>query len=175
MSPGVCRYQAIDFVHDFAGDLKMQRMRMFSGWAVGMVVLGAAAAAPATPAFVTHGPGDPVFNVPGATQRDPLQPRESETIRAYFKTGPSFSYTSVAVYYTTDGSEPVGSKGIPNPGTLVLLSFGPDIKVNFPVQRTAGRRHRRLVGGGLSAVGLGLCHPDPLQDRRVGRQCGRFA
>jgi GH15 family glucan-1,4-alpha-glucosidase len=131
MSPGVCRYQAIDFVHDFAGDLKMQRMRMFSGWAVGMVVLGAAAAAPATPAFVTHGPGDPVFNVPGATQRDPLQPRESETIRAYFKTGPSFSYTSVAVYYTTDGSEPVGSKGIPNPGTLVLLSFGPDIKVNF--------------------------------------------
>jgi len=96
-----------------------------------VVFLCAAAAAQATPAYVAHNPGDGVFNNPGATQRTPLQPREDETVRAYAKMGPSFSYTSVAVYYTTDGSTPNGTKGVGQVGTLVLLSYGPDIKVNF--------------------------------------------
>lgn len=85
----------------------------------------------ATPNYVAHNPGDGVFNNPGATQREPLQPREDETVKAYIKTGPSFSYTSVAVYYTVDGSTPNGTKGVGQVGTLVLLGFGPGAPVNF--------------------------------------------
>ncbi len=63
--------------------------------------------------------------------RNPETPREDQVVDLYFKIAPSFSYTSVAVYYTDDGSTPGGSKGIPLPGTMVLLSYGPDIRVNF--------------------------------------------
>jgi len=88
-------------------------------------------AALATPNYVAHNPGDGVFNNPGATQREPLQPRDGEAVKAYVKMGPSFSYMSVAVYYTVDGSTPGGSKGVGQVGTLVLLSFGADVRVNF--------------------------------------------
>jgi len=98
-------------------------------WAV--CVCCAASTGSAAPNYVAHNPADGVFNNPGATQRTPLQPREDETVYGYFKTGPSFSYTSAAVYYTDDGSTPNGTKGVGQVGTLVLLSYGPDIKVNF--------------------------------------------
>ncbi|MCB9866671.1 MAG: hypothetical protein H6816_08575 [Phycisphaerales bacterium] len=98
-------------------------------WAV--CVCCAASTGSAAPNYVAHNPADGVFNNPGATQRTPLQPREDETVYGYFKTGPSFSYTSAAVYYTDDGSTPSGTKGVGSVGTFVLLSYGPDIKVNF--------------------------------------------
>lgn len=95
------------------------------------MVLGAGSSALAVPAYVSHDPANGVFNAPGVTQRDALQPREGKLVSLYFKTGPSFSYTSAAVYWTDDGSTPNGSKGMAFGSTNVLLSFGPDIRVNF--------------------------------------------
>ncbi|MCG8406393.1 MAG: hypothetical protein MI923_14435 [Phycisphaerales bacterium] len=86
----------------------------------------------AAPDFVLHDPGSQVFDQPsGVTMRTPLSPREDEGVNAYIKIGPSFTYNAVAVYYTDDGTEPQGSLGIPQPGTLVLLSFGPNQNVSF--------------------------------------------
>ena len=96
------------------------------------VCLLIASSASADPDFVLHTPDAQVYNQdPGVTMREPYIPREDETVDIYFKTGPSFTYDSVAIYYTTDGSTPTGSKGMPNGSTMVLLSYGPDIKVNF--------------------------------------------
>jgi hypothetical protein len=84
------------------------------------------------PGLVAHEPASAVFGEPASTtQRAPLAPREGEATRLWIKIGPSFSYDAVAIYFTTDGSDPQGSRGIPQPGTRVLLSFGPDIKVGF--------------------------------------------
>ncbi len=102
-------------------------------WVIGLAVVGLmASVAQATPDYVEHAPGFQVFNqAAGVTMRNPETPREGETVDLYIKIGPSFSYTSVAVYYTDDGSTPNGSKGIPSAGTMVLLNYGPDIRVTF--------------------------------------------
>lgn len=88
--------------------------------------LGACLAAGAwgAPSFVTHDPSSGVFGEAGdVTQREPGIPRESEAVDLWIKTGPSFSYDAVAVYYTLDGSPPAGTQGVAgNPSTLVLTS-----------------------------------------------------
>jgi GH15 family glucan-1,4-alpha-glucosidase len=83
-----------------------------------------------SPAFVSHDPGAGVFSQ-SVTQRTPELPREGDAVELWVKIGPSFSYDSVAVYYTTDGSNPSGSRGIPNGTTNVLLSFGPAPEIIF--------------------------------------------
>jgi len=86
----------------------------------------------AVPNFVTHTPGNGVFNQPvDVTQREPLTPREGEAVALWVKMGPSFSYDQVAVYYTTDGSAPSGSQGAGFGNTTVLRSVGPGPAVNF--------------------------------------------
>ena len=81
------------------------------------------------PDFVTHDPASGVFGEAGATQRTPVSPRESESVRVWIKTGPSFSYDAVAVYYTLDGSPPSGFQGTPgNPSTQALTSAAGQIQ-----------------------------------------------
>ncbi|MFH1417521.1 MAG: glycosyl hydrolase family 65 protein [Planctomycetota bacterium] len=106
--------------------------------ALALVLLICAPAA-ATPDYVEHTPNVQVYNQSaGVTMRNPKTPREGEAVDLYFKIAPSFSYTSVAVYYTDDGSTPDGSKGVPSPGTMVLLSYGPDIRVTFLYNEPVG-------------------------------------
>lgn len=54
--------------------------------------------------------------------RQPSLPREGESVNVWARVGYSFFYTDVAVYYTTDGTNPVGSKGVPTGSTQVLRS-----------------------------------------------------
>lgn len=78
----------------------------------------------ATPATVEHAPSSAVYGeAAGTTQREPERPREAEAVDAWIKIGPSFSYDSVAVYYTTDGSEPIGSRGVVSGTARVLRSY----------------------------------------------------
>src|SRR5690606_23225262 len=56
------------------------------------------------------------------TSREPLMPREAETVQVWTKIGPSFSYDRVAIYYTIDGSTPTGSKGVPSGTTSGLVN-----------------------------------------------------
>lgn len=78
----------------------------------------------AAPAFVAHTPSAAVFGEPtGVTQREPEIPREGEAIDAWIKVGPSFTYDALAVYYTTDGSEPQGSRGFVSGTTRALRSY----------------------------------------------------
>ncbi len=88
------------------------------------LVVVAASPALAQPSLVAHSPTDGVFGEPaGVTQRAPAAPRESETTAVWIKVGPSFSYDAVAVYYTTDGTQPSGFQGAPaNPSTQALTS-----------------------------------------------------
>ena len=74
--------------------------------------------------FVTHDPTSGVFGEPATTtQREPDLPREADPVNLWIKTGPSFSYDAVAVYYTLDGTPPAGTQGNPgNPSTQVLTS-----------------------------------------------------
>ncbi|USN98270.1 MAG: hypothetical protein H6810_08785 [Phycisphaeraceae bacterium] len=74
--------------------------------------------------FVAHDPGAGVFGETGdITQREPEKPREAEATSLWIKTGPSFSYDAVAVYYTLDGTPPAGTHGSAgNPSTHVLTS-----------------------------------------------------
>lgn len=77
----------------------------------------------ATPDLVDHQPTGGVFGEPdNVTQRDPAVPREDEPVTLWIKTGYSFSYDNVAVYYTTDGSTPSGTRGAPSGSTQVLRS-----------------------------------------------------
>ncbi len=86
----------------------------------------------AAPDYVYHDPGAGVYGQPpGTTMREPFAPREDELVKAFIKIGPSFTYDAVAVYYTTDGSTPQGSQGIPQAGTSVLLSYGPTPAITF--------------------------------------------
>ncbi len=55
-----------------------------------------------------------------STQRTPPTPREEEAVRIYFEVCCQFTYDRVAVYYTLDGSEPQGTQGVGQVGTLVL-------------------------------------------------------
>lgn len=99
-----------------------------------VIVLALAAAvrsAVAAPDFVSHDPNSGVFSQAGTTMRQPPIPREDEAVSLWIKTGPSFTYNAVAIYYTDDGSEPNGSQGVGNVGTLVLHSYGPSPAISF--------------------------------------------
>lgn len=77
----------------------------------------------ATPEFVEHIPGNGVFGeTAGVTMREPEVPREDDAVGVWVKIGYSFFYTDVAIYYTTDGSTPAGSRGVPSGSTQVLRS-----------------------------------------------------
>jgi len=96
------------------------------------VIAIAASIAHAAPSFVAHTPGAQVFGEPGGiTGREPEAPRESDSVQIWIKIGPSFSYNAVAIYYTTDGTEPQGSHGIPTGTTDELLSYGPSPAITF--------------------------------------------
>jgi len=91
-----------------------------------------ASPAVAQPSFVAHDPSAAVFGEPaGVTQREPDTPREGETVQLWIKTGPSFTYDNVAVYYTTDGSTPNGSLGTGFGTTTVLRNVGPGPAITF--------------------------------------------
>ncbi len=78
----------------------------------------------ATASFVEHVPGFQVYGeAAGVTERSVAGPvRESDTITLWAKIGYSFYYTDVAVYYTTDGTTPAGSRGVGTGTTQVLRS-----------------------------------------------------
>ena len=80
-------------------------------------------AAGATAAYVEHIPAAQVYGeAAGVTERTPVAVRESDSVTLWAKIGYSFYYTDVAVYYTTDGSVPVGSRGVGTGTTQVLRS-----------------------------------------------------
>ena len=77
----------------------------------------------ATPAFVQHVIGAQVYGeAAGVTERGPIAPRESDAVTLWARIGYSFYYTDIAVYYTTDGTTPAGSRGVPTGTTQVLRS-----------------------------------------------------
>ncbi len=79
----------------------------------------------ADPALVSHDPGAQVFGEPaGVTGREPELPREDETVDLWVKVGPSFSYNVVNIYFTLDGSDPVGSNGTAGNASTAVLSSG---------------------------------------------------
>jgi len=79
----------------------------------------------ATPDFVEHTPTAQVYDEPpGITMREPAVPREGDIVDLWARIGYSFWYTDVAIYYTTDGTEPAGDKGSPSGSTAVLTSAG---------------------------------------------------
>ncbi len=74
------------------------------------------------PGFVQHIPADQVYGEPsGVTMREEGVPREDESIDLWVRIGYSFWYTDVAIYYTTDGSDPAGSFGVPGNGSTSVL------------------------------------------------------
>ncbi|MBS1705722.1 MAG: hypothetical protein JST40_07590 [Armatimonadetes bacterium] len=77
--------------------------------------------------FVAHDPATGVYNASG-TQRDPYSPREDEIVTLYFSVGYQFTYDAVAVYYTTDGSTPSGTRGVPSGTSQVLKSSSGQIQ-----------------------------------------------
>jgi hypothetical protein len=99
-----------------------KRIARFDSILAGILV--AAGSAFAAPSFVAHDPSAGVFGEPvGVTQREPEKPREAEGVDLWIKTGPSFSYDAVAVYFTVDGTPPSGFQGVAgNPSTQVLTS-----------------------------------------------------
>ncbi len=100
-------------------------MLNLSRFAPVMSICLAAAAAVAQPTIVEHTPGAGVFGEPASTtQREPEVPREEEAVGLYFRVSFQFSYDNVAVYYTTDGSEPTGAFGTPSGSTQVLTNTG---------------------------------------------------
>lgn len=91
--------------------------------AVVLVALLCGSLARAVPEFVEHIPGSAVYGEPGGTtMRQPESPVAGDTIQLWIRIGFSFYYTDVAVYYTLDGSTPVGSFGNPLGTTQVLRS-----------------------------------------------------
>jgi len=87
------------------------------------LVLGLAPTTWATPDFVEHLPLNQVYGEPaGRTFRTPGIPREDEAVALWVRIGFSFYYTDVAIYYTTDGTEPTGVRGVPAGSTAVLTS-----------------------------------------------------
>ncbi len=63
-----------------------------------------------------------------STQRAPAAPREDEAAQIYFRVCCQFTYDRVALYYTTDGSEPQGSLGVGSGTTQVITSAGGGIQ-----------------------------------------------
>ncbi|MCK4659463.1 MAG: hypothetical protein KAV82_08065 [Phycisphaerae bacterium] len=88
-----------------------------------MVVVCFLAVAPvwATPDFVEHVATNQVYGESaGVTMREPDIPCEDDAVDIWLRIGYSFYYDHVAIYYTTDGTEPTGSFGIPS-GTSAAL------------------------------------------------------
>src|SRR5437762_2626644 len=91
--------------------------------AIVFALLTLASAAIATPEFVTHTATTQVYGeASGITMRQPAVPREDDAVDLWIEIGYSFFYTDVAVYYTTDGSTPTGTRGDPSGTTQVLRS-----------------------------------------------------
>jgi len=80
----------------------------------------------AIPEFAEHNPTAAVYGEMGVTMRDPVSPG-NEDVDIWIRFGYSFYYDAVAIYYTTDGSEPQGSYGTPIASTSVLTSAGGQI------------------------------------------------
>ncbi|MDX2115028.1 MAG: hypothetical protein SFZ24_05320 [Planctomycetota bacterium] len=96
-------------------------LSIFARAAAAATLFASAFSANAAPAFVFHDPAQQSFGEPaGVTMREPATPREEEPVDLYIKTGPSFTYNNVVVYYTLDGSEPQGAMGVPSGTTQVL-------------------------------------------------------
>lgn len=111
----------------------IQRLRVLiaTAIAVGLSSLSVAQS------FVDHSPTSGVYGQPSdITQREPDVPREDETATIYFRVGYQFTYSSVAVYYTTDGSTPAGNIGFGSGTTQVLNSFAN--QVNFLANENTG-------------------------------------
>ena len=102
----------------------MIEMDSLKRWCVGLIACAVVTpGALGAPALVIHTPASQVFGEPpGVTSRNPLAPREAQTVQVWTKIGPSFSYDRVAIYYTIDGSTPTGSKGVPSGTTAVLVN-----------------------------------------------------
>ncbi|HKQ49084.1 MAG TPA: glycoside hydrolase family 15 protein [Phycisphaerae bacterium] len=78
----------------------------------------------AAPSAVEHTPGTQTFGEPAdVTQREPFVPREDDTVDIFFRVSFQFAYDRVCVYYTTDGSDPMGTFGTPSGSTQVLGNF----------------------------------------------------
>ena len=101
----------------------------YSVFAFIILFLGAVGAGGATPSFVEHVIANQVYNeAAGVTERNPAAPRETDSVDLWARIGYSFYYTDVAIYYTTDGSTPSGSRGVPSGTTKVLTSAGGGVK-----------------------------------------------
>jgi len=79
--------------------------------------------ATALPIAVEHAPTVQTFGeASGITQRAPAQPREGEPVVVHLRISFQFQYDRVALYYTTDGSEPQGLRGSGFGTTQVLTN-----------------------------------------------------
>jgi glycosidase len=75
--------------------------------------------------WVYHDPPAAVTVAGGsATQRVPMIPTAGQAVTNYVKIGYQFQITNVALYYTTDGSNPEGSYGVAKPGTTTQVAQG---------------------------------------------------
>ncbi len=83
------------------------------------------------PSLVEHTPSSAAFNEGGATQRQPAVPREDESVNLSFRVSFQFTYSRVAIYYTTDGSDPTGSFGTPAGTTQVLTNTDGGVQFRF--------------------------------------------
>lgn len=91
--------------------------------ALAVALLSSTTLALATPDFVEHLATDAVYGEPSTvTMRRPVYPGSQEAVDLWIRIGFSFYYTNVAIYYTLDGSTPVGSFGVPSGTTSALTS-----------------------------------------------------
>ncbi|MBL8047261.1 MAG: hypothetical protein JNJ45_01135 [Chthonomonas sp.] len=87
---------------------------------LGLICL-AATLVQATPEFVEHIPANQVFGeASGTTMRSPSVPRDGDAVTLWVKIGYSFYYSDVAIYYTTNGTFPGGSRGVGSGATQVV-------------------------------------------------------
>jgi GH15 family glucan-1,4-alpha-glucosidase len=94
----------------------------------GLLALVATSIAAAQPTSVEHSPFDPTFGEPvGITQREPDTPREDDQVTLFVRVSFQFTYDRVALYYTTDGSQPSGTFGAGQGSTQVLSNTGGQI------------------------------------------------
>ena len=112
-------------------------MKFLSKWIAGAAVFALSAAAMAQPLSVQHAPTAQAFGqAAGVTQRNPAVPRESDTVTLYMQVCCQFTYDHVAVYYTTDSSDPGGSFGTPTGSTQVATNTSGG--VTFLTNQTTG-------------------------------------
>ncbi|MDW8344695.1 MAG: alpha-amylase family glycosyl hydrolase [Verrucomicrobiae bacterium] len=79
----------------------------------------------ATAQWVYHRPNDTVHGS-SDTMRTPLNPAAGQPVNIWVKVGYAMQINRGFIYYTTDGTNPEGSFGLPKPGTttqVVPLSF----------------------------------------------------